>query len=168
MKALPRVLDAVPNAVVVVVGGLYDDAFEKVASDLGVENAVLTTGPIPHSDVRHFLAAADVETHDLQGNGIGIATLEGMGAGVPIVTVNEHDTFPYAPLNDDQEAVFAEGSPESIAHNLTRLLSSEQLRTRVSEGGRRYVETHFSPQTIAARYTKLYTSLIDTSHRRNR
>jgi len=158
-QALPEIRRRVPEVVVVVVGKLYDETFLAVADDLGVADAVLPVGPVPHDEVRHYLAAADVESHDLQRVGIGIATLEAMGAGVPIVTVNDADTFPYAPLVDGKDVLFADPTPDSVADRTVALLTDGALRDTIGAGGEQYVATHFSPEHVAAQYEALYAEV---------
>ncbi len=51
-------------------------------------------GAVARADVPDYLAAADVETHDLQGYGLGTASLESMAAGVPVVAAVRPDNFP--------------------------------------------------------------------------
>src|SRR4051794_4736763 len=58
VEAMPTVLAKVPDAKLLVVGGVYFDAFLRRAADLGVAESVITTGAVPKSDIPHYLAAA--------------------------------------------------------------------------------------------------------------
>ena len=77
----------------VVVGGIYYDAFLKRADELGVRDAIITTGAAPKADVPDYLATADVECHSLQGIGFGTACLETLAAGTPQVAAITEDHF---------------------------------------------------------------------------
>jgi glycosyltransferase involved in cell wall biosynthesis len=94
VEAMPKVLADCPDAKLVVVGTVYYPAFQTRAAQLGVADAVIALGAVPKGDVPDFLAAAAVETHDLQGYGMGTATLESMAAGVPVVVAVRPDNFP--------------------------------------------------------------------------
>ncbi len=161
MRALAIVKAEVPDITTVVVGKLYDRAFLDVANELGIGDSVLTPGAVPHDDIRHYLAAAQVESHDLQGNGIGIGTLEAMATGTPVVTVNDPDTFPYAPLSDGNDVLIASPTPESVAEKILALLGDPALRDTVGRGGSAYVEGHFAPVRIAREYEDIYARLVD-------
>src|SRR5690606_40013623 len=100
-EAMPAVLKEIPDAKLVVVGGIYYDAFLKRADELGVRDAIITTGAAPKADVPDYLATADVECHSLQGIGFGTACLETLAAGTPdrkSTRLNSsHVKNPYAP-----------------------------------------------------------------------
>ena len=100
VEALPKVLAEFPNARLVVVGHVYYDVFLRRARELGVDEAIVSTGAVARADVPDYLAAADVETHDLQGYGMGTATLESMAAGVAVIAGVRPDNFPGIDLDD--------------------------------------------------------------------
>jgi hypothetical protein len=49
---------------------------------------------VAKAEVPNYLVAATVEAHDLQGYGMGTATLESMAAGVPVIVAVRPDNFP--------------------------------------------------------------------------
>jgi glycosyltransferase involved in cell wall biosynthesis len=163
MQALAIVKNEVPDVVAVIVGKLYDRTFLDVADSLGITDAVVASGPVPHRDVKHYVAAANVESHDLQNVGIGISTLEAMAAGAPVVTVNDYDTFPYAPLTDGEDILIAEPTPELVATRLVSLLTDSELNRTVGAGGRAYVERNFAPESVAAEYEAIYAEVLGRS-----
>ena len=65
--------------------------------------ALITTGEVPRDEVALYAAAADVEGHDLQGLGFGMASLEMLAAGVPVVSVVRADNYPTAPFVDGEQ-----------------------------------------------------------------
>ena len=75
-------------------GGSTTTSSCERARELGVSHAVLAVGAVARADVPDHLAAADVEAHDLQGYGLGTASLESMAAGVPVVAAVRPDNFP--------------------------------------------------------------------------
>jgi glycosyltransferase involved in cell wall biosynthesis len=103
VRALPQVLAKLPDAVVLVVGQVYYDAFLKLADQLGVAHAIHAVGPVPKAEIPDYLAAADVETHDLDGYGLGTASLESMAAGTPVVAALRPDNFPGIELRNREQ-----------------------------------------------------------------
>jgi 1,2-diacylglycerol 3-alpha-glucosyltransferase len=156
VEALPHVLAEHPDVIAVVAGRVNDDRFLKRAADLRVSDAVLAIGPIRHSSVKNLLSASTLECHDLQGLGIGIATLEAMAAGVPVVSVNDADTFPYAPLRSGEDILLVPGDPRALAEGICRLLDDEGLRQQIGQAGAGYVASHFSPEAVARDYLGIY------------
>ena len=84
-----------------------------------------------------------------------------MSAGTPVVTVNDYDTFPYAPLSHGKNILIAEPTPGSVANELTSLLTGSDLRRSIGGGGVRYVSEHFAPTSVAAEYEAIYAEVLD-------
>lgn len=160
VRALELVRAEIPDVVAVVIGKLYDRRFVDLAESIGVSDALIATGPVPHRNIKHYVAAAEVESHDLQGYGIGISTLEAMAAGTPVVTVNDYDTFPYAPFEHGGNILIAEPTPESVAAELISLLTQPELNRRIGAGGERYVSENFAPERVAKEYTTIYSEVL--------
>lgn len=156
VEALPHILERHPDVIAVVAGRVNDDRFLKRAAELRVSDAVLAIGPIRHSSVKDLLAASTVECHDLQGLGIGIATLEAMAAGVPVISVNDADTFPYAPLRDKTDILLVPEDSRALAESICRLLDDESLRHQIGRAGAGYVAEYFAPEAVARGYLDIY------------
>jgi glycosyltransferase-like protein len=62
----------------------YRVAWQARADDLGLTPAVL--GPVPHDDLPSLVAAADVFAFPSTAEGFGLAAMEALAAGVPLVT----------------------------------------------------------------------------------
>ena len=67
IQALPRIVQQFPVVRVLVVGEVYYDEFQRLAEELGVADHVIVTGRVPHLEVPDYVAAATVESHDLDG-----------------------------------------------------------------------------------------------------
>ncbi|MFI6825722.1 glycosyltransferase family 4 protein [Kribbella sp. NPDC050241] len=93
IRAWPRVLAAVPSAVLLLVGGGPDrERLEGLASAVGVRSSVVFTGPVPWADIPPYVDAADVfampcRTRRLgfEPEALGIVTLEASATGKPVV-----------------------------------------------------------------------------------
>jgi glycosyltransferase involved in cell wall biosynthesis len=166
IEAMPKLLAAQPDLVVVVVGTIHDDRFVHRARELGVDHALITTGEVPKEAVPLYAAAADVECHDLQGLGFGTASLEMLAAGVPVVSVVRADNYPTAHFRDGEHLILAASSePDVLAEAILRLIADPELRKRVGEGGRRLIEEHFSIELVAERYLELYERAVRMADR---
>ena len=162
VEAMPNLLRAVPDLVVVVVGKIYDDRFLQRARELGVDHALIAVGEVTKDEVPQYAAAADVEGHDLQGIGFGTASLEMLAAGVPVVSVVRADNYPTAHFVDGEHLVLAESSdPDVLAPAILRLIDDPELRKRLAVGGRRLIEEEFTVEMVAARYIELYEHAIE-------
>ncbi len=94
IEALPAALRQQPDLAVVVVGAVHYPRFLELADELGVRDHVFSTGAQPRDKMPAYLDAADLEIHELQGYGMGTATLEAMAAEVPVIVAVRADNFP--------------------------------------------------------------------------
>jgi glycosyltransferase involved in cell wall biosynthesis len=162
VEALPMLRAVVPEAKLVVVGRVYYDAFQARAAELGVADMVVAVGAVPKAEVPDFLAAADVEAHDLQGYGLGTASLESMAAGVPVVAAVRPDNFPTIDLVDGENCLLVpEGDVSALAHALARAVTEPGLRDRIGAAGQRLVREHFALDVVLAQHLAVLGRLAD-------
>jgi glycosyltransferase involved in cell wall biosynthesis len=162
VRALPELISKVPDVAVVVVGEVYDKRFLDLASQLGVRGHVYTTGRVKRELVPDFLAAADVECHDLDGHGLGITTLEAMAAGVPIVACVGRDIFPNINLDRWPLIRITEDlSPSELAEELyAALTSSSVCLGPLLQQQKDLLQEVFDSEVVSAHYLDLLSDAI--------
>ncbi|KAA2257096.1 glycosyltransferase family 4 protein [Solihabitans fulvus] len=149
VEALPGVLAKHPDTKVLIIGGMYYHRFLERAKELGVEHALICTGALPKADIPGILAGADMEVHDLQGFGIGIASLEAMAAGRPTVMAERPDYFQNAALRDGEDSLLVRpGDHAALAASINRLIEDPTLASKVGEAGRNWVFDNFEMPEI--------------------
>ncbi len=164
VEAMPKVLADRPDTRLVVVGHVYYDLFQQRARELGIEHAVVSVGAVPKDEVPNYLAAAAVEAHDLQGYGMGTATLESMAAGVPVVAAVRPDNFPGIQLTSGVQCLLVPlDSPDAVADALLSLLRDPDGAARVGEAGRDLVREHFALDVVLQQHLDVLTGLIARS-----
>jgi phosphatidylinositol alpha-1,6-mannosyltransferase len=93
VKAWPQVLDAVPDARLLLVGdGPYRSKVERLARRLGVEGSVIFTGSVSWEEMSAYTDAGDVfampvrsRLFGLEAEAFGIVFLEAAACGLPVV-----------------------------------------------------------------------------------
>ena len=99
-----------------------------------------------------------------QGLGFGMASLEMLAAGIPVVSVVRADNYPTAHFVDGEHLILAASSePDVLASAIARLLADPELRKRVGAGGRRLIEEQFSMDLVTQRYLELYQRAVAES-----
>jgi glycosyltransferase involved in cell wall biosynthesis len=165
MRALPALIEEVPDAVVLVVGQVYDSEFLRIAEELGVADRVIAVGRVPHAEVPDFLAASDLECHELDGHGIGITTFEVMAAGVPVVAAAPNDTFPGINLGAwPALQLSGDPSPAALASRIADVLgaSEKDLQEMVAQQ-REFIQRNFSTEVVAESYLAMFKELTGSS-----
>jgi phosphatidylinositol alpha-1,6-mannosyltransferase len=160
--AMPRILAAVPDAVLLVVGGgPYAGELRKLAARTGVAEAVRFTGPLPWEELPAHYGAGDVfampcrtRRGGLDVEGLGIVYLEASATGLPVVA-GDSGGAPDAVLDGETGWVVRGGSPEQAADRIVILLGDPELRRRMGERGRRWVEEAWRWDILAERLKSL-------------
>jgi glycosyltransferase involved in cell wall biosynthesis len=161
IKALPAILERHPDAVVVVVGGVYHDEFLTLAEELGVKESVMAIGARPSSEIPDTLAGAALEVHELEGQGFGTASLEALAAGVPVVAGVRTDNFIEVPLRDGRELFLVaprgphdeRASIDSLADVVIRVLDDPQAaRAEVSRNASDLIDRHFTIEAVGDKH----------------
>ncbi|MGH7066771.1 MAG: glycosyltransferase [Acetobacteraceae bacterium] len=96
IRALPRVLEAIPNVRFVIVGGRGAEAdnsadLRALVGALGLADRVLFAGPEPPDRVALWLGAADVFVHASDFEGCPNVVMEAMACGRPVVATKVGD-----------------------------------------------------------------------------
>lgn len=123
------VLEAIPDALLLVVGPVPDAAWARVSERSGGRVHVL--GPSP--DLGAYLAAADVFLDSWPGTGC-TTVLEAASAGLPIVTLQDPEAD-LSMVRPDGEAIspglFVAGSVEELAARVAELIAQPALRASI-------------------------------------
>lgn len=160
--ALPAILERVPDAVLLIVGGgPYRKELEQLAVRTGVADSVHFTGPVPWDELPAHCGAGDVfampcrtRRGGLDVEGLGIVFLEASATGLPVVA-GDSGGAPDAVLDGETGWVVRGGSAEETADRIVTLLLDPELRQRMGERGRAWVEEKWRWDLLAERLRAL-------------
>lgn len=162
IEAMPRILAAVPDAVLLIVGGgPYEADLRELAVSTGVSDSVVFTGAVPWSELAAHYGAGDVfampcrtRRGGLDVEGLGIVYLEASATGLPVIA-GDSGGAPDAVLDGETGWVVRGGSPEEAADRIVTLLKDPELRARMGERGREWVEEKWRWDLLAERLREL-------------
>jgi len=159
--ALPRVREIVGDVRLVLIGR-FDDAgyaqrLEQLASELGVRDHVALLGyrekPLP------FVARSDVFALASRSEGFGMAMVEAMACGVPVVSADCPGGPAYV-LDGGQAGLLVRPDDRAaMAEAISRVLREPDLAGRLAERGRARAEM-FSPSNVARAYLRLAAEVM--------
>lgn len=161
IEAWRTVAEARPDAQLWIVGeGPQRAALWQQICDAGLDGRAVLVGAFDTVD--EFLAAADLFVLPSLEEGMSIALLEAMAAGLPVV-VSDIPGNRTVVEPENQGLLFPPGDPAALAVAIKRLLADRQLAGRLGAAGRARVEREFAlPRAVEAHW-KLFDRLIRES-----
>ncbi|WP_442811234.1 glycosyltransferase family 4 protein [Streptosporangium sp. NBC_01756] len=165
LRAWPRVLRAVPDAVLLIVGGgPYRRTLERLARP--VAGSVRIVGPVPSAALPAHLAAGDVfampcrtRFGGIDVEGLGIVYLEASASGLPVVAGSSGGA-PDAVLQGETGLVVDGTSPAEVAGALVDLLRDPERARTMGERGREWVTREWGWELVAARFARLLDPVL--------
>ena len=116
-------------------GDAETDSLKALAVELGIAESVTFTGSVPQSDLPTYYSAADAFVLPSHAESFGLAALEAMACGVPVVVsrVGGLKTFIDGGVSG---YLVPWRCPEAFAQRLDVLLSSPELRDSMGRAAR--------------------------------
>jgi glycosyltransferase involved in cell wall biosynthesis len=155
---LLRAIARVPEADLLLVGdGPLRPQVEALASDLGIAARVHFLGR--RHDIPQLLKMSDVYVHSSNWEGFGIAAVEAMAAGLPVVAT---DVPGLGEIVRGAGALFPPGDDQALAGHLRRIVDSPALRNELSRASLRRAPD-FSIERAVQSWIQLYEDVLSRS-----
>jgi glycosyltransferase involved in cell wall biosynthesis len=156
-----RIASEIPQTVFGWVGdGPLRPEWNLAAAQKGLSNRVFVTGWV--GEVQPFYAAADLFLHTAAYEGLPLALLEAMGAGLPcVLTPNLLQDLEFL----DSTAIIAAGES---GPTWIQTISDPSERQRLGSGARDIAIRHFSVARMAREYELLYEKVTTKAADANR
>ncbi|WP_345563599.1 glycosyltransferase family 4 protein [Nonomuraea rosea] len=159
IRAWPQVLSAVPDAVLLLVGGgPYRRKLERLAAG---QESIRFTGTVPAAALPGYYAAADVfampcrtRWRGVDVEGLGIVFLEASATGLPVVAGASGGAPDAVRLGETGLVVNGEDAGE-VAQAVVELLSDPQKARKMGAGGRDWIAREWAWDHVAARFRAL-------------
>lgn len=159
IRAWPRVLRAVPDAALLLVGGgPYRTDLDKLAAGL---DSVIFAGAVPWEELPAHYDAGDVfampcrtRRRGLDVEGLGIVYLEASATGLPVIA-GDSGGAPDAVLPDETGLVIDGHSTDQLTNALTTLLTDPARARDMGTKGRSWIEREWRWQVQADRFATL-------------
>jgi len=179
IRAMPKILEKVPEAVLVFVGG--DSMSNKLSKsrqalkeniltlieELKIHDKVIWTGTIDYYDLPEVYNSAEVNCLCSKNEGFGLAVTEGMACGLPIVGTRVGG-IPIQVKNNYNGFLVEVGDVEATADRISKILLDSKLKETFSNNSIEMVEKEFLIERGIEKHLMLYTKVIklkDEFHR---
>jgi glycosyltransferase involved in cell wall biosynthesis len=160
-------LTRVPQAHLVIVGGLKDDIvrYRHRANRLGIISQVHFIGPRPITSLEGLLRRADVLVSPrLKGLNTPMKIYSYLDSGTAVLATRLRT---HTQILDDHTAYLVAPEPEALGNGLADLLSDPALRERLARRAKAYVQQEFTPEAAERKLGSFY-SMMETKAARAR
>jgi spore coat protein SA len=177
VKAMPRIRDEVPDALMVMTGRaqrIYEDQDELAMYDAKIDQTIqenelqehVHIGTYDHDDIPRLDALSDVVIYTTIGEEpFGLVPVEGMACGVPVVVTNSGgltesvvDGETGFVISKDEEPL-----PRELARRVIELLGDDALAEEMGKKGRERAKEEFDKARMARDFIALSRELLRES-----
>jgi len=158
LEALALGLKRAPNLKLWLAGtGAELERIQELAKTMQLQDAVRFLGF--RSNVGELLAAADIQVHPSDNEGVALAICEGMVAGKPIIA-SRVGGLPEV-LHHESSAILLEPrDPQGLANAMVELASDPDKRRRLGQEAQRFMREEYSIEVATSRVENLYRQLV--------
>lgn len=164
IAALPRLLHRHPNLTLLTTTSREQtsdkeeyDALTTRAETLGVAEAWVELGYVPHEELSSLYQAADAYVFPSFTESFGHSMVEAMASGLPIIAA---DTEVNREVCTDAGRYFAPFDPVDCADTIRAVLKNEEQREKMEKASAQRAQ-HFSWERYAERLTDIFRGLRD-------
>ncbi len=116
---------------IIVGGGHYKEALEKMTADLGVQDKVTFTGSIPHKDIPKYFKASDIFVYASLSETQGIMITEAMASGFPVVAVKAPGAMDL--IESGVDGILSPEIEEAFIARVNLLINNPEKRKQIAE-----------------------------------
>lgn len=145
-----------PNGKLIIAGdGRYKEYLENLVLKFHLKDKIIFTGRVENPYV--VLAITDIYCHLALKEAFGIAILEAMSVGKPVVASNRGG-IPEI-IKDKVNGILVEPVVEEVVKGIRNVLENKQLREEISINAQREAEMKYNIKKIGEKYIQILESL---------
>ncbi|MBW3533842.1 MAG: N-acetyl-alpha-D-glucosaminyl L-malate synthase BshA [Gemmatimonadetes bacterium] len=158
VEIFARLAREVPSRLVMVGDGPDRPRAMERAEELGVADRVLFLGK--HASVDELLSCADLFLLPSENESFGLAALEAMACGAPVVA-SRVGGVPEVVPDGVGGCLLAPGDVEGMAAAAVAILTDDERWRALSEGGRRLAVERFDVERVVPVYESYYEEILN-------
>lgn len=141
--------------------GPMEAAWRALAQELGLTEQVHFLGDVPEETLPALYHAADlyVLPANSRAEAFGVALLEAMAAGLPVISTEVGTGTSYVNIHGETGLIVPPRDPERLAQAIAILLNDPALRQRLGAQAQARVRAQFSQATMIERVLDLYSEV---------
>ena len=166
IQALHQLIQYLPNIHLTIVGyGKEERNLKNTIEKLELNDHVYLLGRTEHKDIPYLLSKSDIYIHssirtvDKQEESFGLAVLEALAVGLPVVSTNTGGTKEI--IRRTKGGLLIEpGKPELIAEAILKIADNLKLYRKLKSNAKQGAKTYYSTNIILNKWNSLYYELV--------
>lgn len=155
LDAMPEILEACPDAELVVVGGGdLEETLKSRSEKLGLDGKVRFTGSLPHEEALAQVADSSVFVLPSLGEGLGIVLIEAQALGVPVIGTDVGG-IPDVITHDRTGLLVPPADPTAIVEAVLRIFNDPDAAGRMADAASNELP-RYRWDRIAETYADIY------------
>lgn len=139
--------------------GKLEENYKLQIANYKLDGRVIMLGAIKNEEVSQYLAIADVFVRPSLAEGQGIAFLEAMAAGVPVIATPVGGIVDF--LRHGQTGLFCQvHNPKSIAEKIKILLENKELAEAIKVNAKKLVIENYDWNLLAGKMKSVFKRLL--------
>lgn len=155
MNAVHAILMDQPKTKFLIVGGGQREKFEQFVRWAGLQDHVIFTGFMANRSLHELYRVADVAVFPSLYEPFGIVALEGMAAGIPVVS-SDAGGLKEVVLHDVTGTTTFANDPASLAWGIRRALADSKHSKELAENAKKRLQEQFEWSVLADQTIQVY------------
>lgn len=166
IKAWPKILQKIPNAVFLLIGdGPYIQELKSFISELGIEKSFLILGRIPHNEILLYYSLIDIFVVPRINVPVSnivtpLKPLEAMMNQKAII-VSDVNALKEMVVDGETGIHFKADDASHLAEICIQLANDEELRSKLGKDAREWVIKNRTWDIIANQYSDIYKDMLN-------
>lgn len=141
---------------------------QQLAAQQGVSDRIHFAGRLPRDEIKQLFHSAQVFAFPsvTEAEAFGIAQIEAMAAGLPIVNTNLATTVPLVARHNQEALTVPPNDAQGLSEALSRLLDEPVFAKRLGAAGRERAMSEFDQGVFSARMAAIYEDALRTRRHR--
>lgn len=164
LAAFAKCLETYPKASLVIVGdGPVRRQLEEQSRTLSIAAQTHFLGYVAHPTLGDILEAFDIFAFPTFGEGFGLALLEAMTSGKPVVA-SKVMAIPEIVIDGETGLLVPPDDSDALARALLKLMSDPRKCQQFGTAGRQRVEAEFTLDRMVQKTIEVYEKLVSLCH----
>lgn len=159
LKAIPLVLDQLPNAKFILVGDGDVEIVRGIVENNNLARNVIVMGWQDSERVKELYLNSSIFVLPSYSEGMPMAILEAMSFGLPVVSTSVNG-IPDVVIDGETGFLIEPGKIDALSNMLLKLLSDGELREDMGSKGKQRVEDLFSHNAVIKDFIAVYDQII--------